>query len=119
MDAYLSQKKDQYNQRYSLYRLMDLIRDQAPVHIEELAIKIAEAELTNAARRAVNAGYSGSMGDDGAGAKAEALRNFLDGIAFAFTGETIAYKDLLEKISKEEDPEYQEFIRLKAKFGEK
>ena len=117
-DVYLQSKKDQYNQRYHLAQLLDQIRRAAPANVETLAFQIAEREINNAAKRAVDAGYSGSMGDDGAGAKAEALRNFLDGVVFALTGETIAYKDLVAQISKESDREYQEYLRLTEKFGE-
>ena len=78
-------------------------------------IKQAVTESAKQARE--DAGYGGRMDDGGASHKLELLKFWLDGIAFAGTGQTEVYKSLAKSLEQEKDPEYQTWKRLNEKFG--
>ena len=80
---------------------------------------IVDAILRDAAISSLDSAYSGSWGDGGGSAKVAALASFMDGICFCKLGKTEQYKEILEKAQRESDPEFQEYQRLKAKYGDK
>jgi hypothetical protein len=82
----------------------------------EIISEITKAVTEGVERRRRNAGFSGMHGDNGASQSERELKCWLDGIQFAKTGKTETYKDLLQKLENERDPEYQEYQRLKQKF---
>ena len=86
---------------------MSIATDQA------LVVKAVKISAQNARD---DAGYGGRMDDGGASAMEQRLDAWLDGIAFAQTGRTKLYSNILEQARKENDPEYQEYLRLKEKF---
>lgn len=63
-----------------------------------------------------NAGYSGAMHDGGAARLEEAIEAFLHGY-FRKSWPQKWFKDI-EEMSKNDDPEYKEYLRLKDKFKE-
>jgi len=65
------------------------------------------------AQRRENAGYSGSMGDDGAGALQDELTAFKAGLY----GELPEFlKEHYQEVQRNLDPEYAEYKRLQKKF---
>lgn len=83
---------------------------------------IAEVVATEAATRRLSAGYSGSHDDGGASRQMDKLKGYLDGVVTGLSGVVSAnspYNYLLEQIRREQDPEYQKYLELKAKFGDK
>lgn len=61
-----------------------------------------------------SAGYNGEWGDRGASNMEDKLNFWLDGLAGRIPKE---YQQYADAMTIENDPEYQEFKRLKAKFG--
>lgn len=82
--------------------------------------QIVELAITKAATLAVNAGFSGSWSDGGGGAALDSLIKFCAGVIFANTGELVdeKYATMVREYELENDPEYEEYKRLKGKFGE-
>lgn len=80
---------------------------------------IMNAVITSAANASLNAGYSGSHSDGGASNSVSQFRNFLEGYAFGKGDKAGGYQHILDKHVREQDPEYQEYLRLEAKFGKK
>lgn len=78
-------------------------------HIQEVVTQVAEQARDNA-------GYAGSHGDGGASHQEECLRVWLDGINFAMTGKTQLYKEILKKRDLGRDPDYSQYLLLKARF---
>lgn len=83
---------------------------------EKIKSEIIKRVTESAERRRYNAGMSGSWGDNGASDSEEKLEYWVDGIFFAQTGKTEKYKELVQKIENDADPEYHEYLRLKEKF---
>lgn len=79
---------------------------------------LREAVRKSAKAARDDAGYGGRHDDGGASRMEEQLRYFEDGMTFAMTGKSQMYGVTLEKLKRENDPEYKEFLRLKEKFGE-
>ena len=80
--------------------------------LKELIITTA----INAGNRAVSAAYNGSWGDDGASKIVNDLSIFLEGIQFASTGKTKLYAEFIKEYNAKKDPEYEQYLALKAKF---
>jgi hypothetical protein len=72
--------------------------------------------LSDAQDRKSSAGYSGSMGDGGAGVLEAQVQFFQYGWNKTFPPEWGKYK---RQAIKEADPEYAEYLRLHQKFGDK
>ena len=83
---------------------------------EKIKSEIIKRVKESAEKRRYDAGMSGSHGDNGARQSEERLEHWVDGIFFAQTGKTEKYKDLVQQIKNDADPEYQEYLRLKEKF---
>lgn len=77
---------------------------------------IVDSVLTDAANLSLNAGYSGSHNDNGAGANVEMLKAFLSGCNFATGGNAGKYQDILDEHVKTTDPEWVKYQELKKKF---
>lgn len=92
------------NQLYDTGNLIQIIKQKV------------EASAKNARE---DAGYSGSWTDGGASRMEEKLKHWLDGIRFAQTGETDIYKAIVKDFKDTQDPEYQAWLRLNQKFGNK
>jgi hypothetical protein len=110
-DEEVSREADKYRERISDFG--SLIRGNAQLSI------IVEAVLTSAGNKSLNAGYSGSHGDDGAGASVEALKAFLSGYSMAKGSGAGKYQTILDQHNQENDPEYQKYLELKKKFEKK
>lgn len=86
--------------------------------IDEIIKKITE----QAEGRRLEAGYNGSHGDGGASKLEDALSFFTIGVKSGFLAakeetELIEVPKQWEGYFIAEDPEYQEYLRLKQKFG--
>ena len=81
--------------------------------------EVVDRVLTSAAKAALDAGYAGEHGDNGASATVKQLKCFIDGIQYAVSGHSDVYGTVIEQIERESNPEYQEYLRLKEKFGDK
>lgn len=76
--------------------------------------------VTKAAHQArEDAGYGGRHDDGGASQKLERLGCWLDGIKYAKTGKTEVYKTIVTDFERSIDPEYETWLRLQEKFGQK
>lgn len=85
-------------------------------------IKIIKASVSECASSArYNASMGGRWDDGGASLMEERLSFWLDGVNFALSDNnyTEKYKDIVNKLSKESDPEYKEYLRMKDKFENK
>jgi hypothetical protein len=78
--------------------------------------KIKRTVELQAVNRKKDAAWSGQHDDGGASESLLKLEAWLDGIAFAQTGKTEVYGELVNQIEIEEDPEYIEYLRLQKKF---
>lgn len=85
-------------------------------HDDRLVDFIRENIKNQARQLAENASFSGEMGDGGASRLEDKLAYWIDGIQFASTGKTIVFSTLVDQFNKERDPEYNEYLRLKARF---
>lgn len=86
-------------------------------HVQQVVSRIEAAVKTSAHNARENAAYAGSFGDGGASQMEDKLKYWLDGIRFAQTGETESYKSMVEQFKREQDPEYQTWLKLNEKFG--
>tara|TARA_B100000929_G_scaffold260580_1_gene224888 strand:- start:355 stop:621 length:267 start_codon:yes stop_codon:yes gene_type:complete len=86
------------------------------VNSEKIKSEIIKRVTEKAERRRHDAAMQGSMGDNGAALSVGKLEYWVDGIFFAQTGKTEKYKDLVQEIKNDADPEYHEYLRLKEKF---
>jgi hypothetical protein len=108
-------------QLHDIWKLADEVPDVSPslsVNLEAIAKSVA----TSAATARLNAGYSGSHDDGGASQQLEKLRNYLEGVKTGLSGavgEGSPYAHILKKIRQEQDPDYQKYLELKAKFESK
>ena len=78
-----------------------------------------EAVVSSAAERSLNAGYSGSWDDGGAGQSVREFKTFLDGVQYMTNGNAGKYQEILNKLRRAEDPEYNKYLELKEKFEDK
>lgn len=70
-----------------------------------------------AVKRGENAAHGGRHDDGGKGAMLEQLQAFDDGIRFSTNGiYPVWLKPYVDQVKIQEDPEYNEYIRLKEKF---
>jgi len=82
----------------------------------EIMAEIEKRVKESAEARRQDAGMSGSMSDGGASESINKLNTWLDGINFAKTGTSNTYRELIQTIENEVDPDYIEYQRLKEKF---
>lgn len=92
-------------------------KQNALYDVSQLVRQIEAAVKKSAHSARENAAYAGSFGDGGASQMEDKLRYWLDGIKFAQTGETTTYKSMVDQFKREQDPEYQTWLKLKEKFG--
>ena len=87
-------------------------------NLEAVAVSVAN----EAATARLNAAYGGSHDDGGASRQMDKLNGYLEGVLTGLSG-TISvnspYGHTLEVIRRDQDPEYQKYLELKAKFGDK
>ena len=83
---------------------------------QKLIAFISECVKKQAERIAYSAAMAGRMGDGGASDLKRKLDVWLDGVQFASSGETSVFSRLAETFNKQNDPEYNEYLRLKARF---
>jgi len=88
---------------------MELNMDQ-----EVLITRICNVVMDVAKRQ--NAVHNGEMNDGGARATESKLEHWLDGINFAQTGCTSVYNWIANDIKKKNDPDYEQYLKLKSKF---
>lgn len=89
------------------------------MNINYQKIELIRQTLTSTAKEMrESAALGGGWGDGGASKMLSDFEVWLDGVNFALTGETNEYKEIIDKHTKDNDPEYQEFLRLKEKFNE-
>lgn len=83
------------------------------------AIKASVTASASSAR--YDAGMDGRRDDGGASMMEEKFDYWLDGVKFALSEHsyTEKYKHIVNKLSKESDPEYKEYLRMKNKFENK
>lgn len=83
----------------------------------ELTVEqILEAVIDECATLADNAGHSGSYNDGGAGELWKQVNVWLTGLQG--TGVPSTFDKAVEIYAKSVDPEYDNYLRLKEKFGE-
>lgn len=83
---------------------------------------IVKHKIDEAAEDAYNAGMGGYHHDGGARASIQQLKIFLQGVQYGETRDTENlgyYLELHETLNRENDPEYKEYLRLKALFEDK
>ena len=103
-----------------LYTKMQLeVEDTRCLEIEALAKEICIKSAT----RELNAGYAGSMSDDGVSSMIiEKFKTFLAGYHYydyinnEAEAKSNPYSELLYTIERQLDPEYQKYLELKEKF---
>lgn len=84
---------------------------------DQTLLTLIQDSVESAANRSLNAAYGGEHGDGGALASIRQLCSFLDGVLYAKTGKLAGpYAEVIRQIQLKEDPEYQKFLELKAKF---
>ena len=79
--------------------------------VEKKVLEIADRQDTNAA-------WAGHHNTDSYHTKSN-LEYWLDGIRFAQTGNTEKYSEIVDEHKKQQDPEYQQYLKLKEKFESK
>lgn len=82
------------------------------ITLEQIELLLQALE-EDAKSREVDAGYSGSWGDNGAGALRDKIAIYRHGMAKTIPPE---WTRLAREIIKQEDPEYKKFLELKKKF---
>jgi hypothetical protein len=130
MSTFDQEVKDEAVKMMQGYKITELLRqvqtaarsigDGTDVLADNL-IDVANVVVTEAATKRLNAAYGGSHDDGGAGAWVEKLKNYLEGVVTGLTGsmsDTSPYARTLKKIKQDQDPEYQKYLELKAKFGD-
>jgi len=83
---------------------------------DDFIAKLATAVQAEANTKRENAGYSGSWNDGGAGALESVLNSWLVGLKREIPE---MFREIAEEMVKQQDPEYQDWLRLNAKFGGK
>ena len=78
-------------------------------------IAVIKEAVHQVAQQMRDAGY-GTQHDNGASMAERHLSAWLDGVQFARTGKTLMYDHFLTAYAREQDPEYQEYLRLQEKF---
>lgn len=107
-DDEVAREADKYRDRISEFSSL--------IHKNEQLRIIVEAVLLSAGNNSLNAGYSGSHSDNGAGASIEALKAFLSGYNLAKGGNAGKYQNIIAEHKKVNDPEYKQYLELKKKF---
>ena len=81
--------------------------------------------ITKCAQKSLDAGFSGSWSDGGARADFDALKKFVAGYIWAYSREYgrdniphHEYNKMLADYQKQNDPDYQQYLKLKERFGE-
>lgn len=91
------------------------------VYAHDDALKlIVDEVIKSAAQTAYDAGMGGYHDDRGASVRIQELKSFLQGVSYGMTKDREnlgKYRELYNMITRESDPEYKEFLRLKEKFG--
>ena len=100
--------------------LVSLCQLGVPMALNQKHIDLIKKAVSKSAETArYNAGMGGEWGDRGAGQSEERLKYWLDGIAYATTGNTELYDHIISQHLKESDPDYQKYLELKEKFEKK
>lgn len=87
------------------------------IHVNENVIEYVRVTILKQARiLSENAAFNGEMGDGGASSLERKLGYWIDGIRFAQTGKTVVFSAIVEQFDREQDPEYNEYLRLKERF---
>lgn len=119
-DQELSNERFSLDSQYGVSTLAAVIRQSADAELADSIDSIVTAILNSAAGHKLDAAYGGSWGDGGASQQMSQLQAFLDGVAFGVAEhKSMTYGALLKSIELSKDEEYQEYQRLKAKFGGK
>ena len=77
--------------------------------------------ITKCAQKSLDAGFSGSWSDGGARADFDALKKFVAGYIWAKGSNKIPhleYEKMLADHQKQNDPDFQQYLKLKERFGE-
>lgn len=108
-----------YNQQ-EVRRFRDRISSEYHVYSKDAVLKpIVEAVIEEAAETAYNAGMGGMHSDNGASQMITELKVFLQGVTYGRTSDSDnlgPYRKIYACIKRDEDPEYKEYLRLKALF---
>lgn len=89
-------------------------RPQSQIEFEGVSVKhISKRVITRAAEKALDAGYSGAHHDGGARRLVSELKAWCRGLDGELPEE---FREDCVTITKEEDPEYAEYLRLREKF---
>lgn len=83
------------------------------MNIKDIIVRTVDQSAKSAEE---NAGYAGSMHDGGASTMRNRLEYWLDGIEFAQTGKSNKYGDIIRRYEVQQDPDWEEYNRLKEKF---
>lgn len=113
-------------QGYGITGLLNRIEVATPSGSVRIAFSnslydIANAVVHESAEAYENAGYSGSHDDGGASRKMDKLKGFLEGVLAGLLSEIVEdsmYHCTLAKARRDNDPEYQKYLELKAKYGD-
>lgn len=81
--------------------------------------EIIDAVSSEACEHYLNAAYGGALNDGGASNLVNKLKAFLDGIKYAKTGKSETFQAIIQDAKNKQDAEYQEYLRLQKKFGNK
>ena len=115
----LSNERFSLDSQFGVSTLAAVIRQSVDSKFADTIDDIVAAVLSDAAEKRLDAAFGGSWGDGGASQKMAQLQAFLDGVAFGVgEHESLTYGTLLKNIERSKDEEYQEYQRLKAKFGD-
>lgn len=98
------------------------IRRLGYAYLADELVAIAEVIILQAAEKRLGAGYSGSRDDGGSGRMMEKLHTYLEGVMTGLANdvtETSPYGYILKELKKKQDPDYQLYLTLKEKFGDK
>jgi hypothetical protein len=108
-----------YNQS-EIRRFRDRISSEYHVYSKDAVLKpIVEAVIEEAAETAYNAGMGGMHSDNGASQMVDGLKMFLQGVAYGNSHDADnlgTYRQVYRDIQRKEDPDYKEYLRLKALF---
>lgn len=120
--SWQNQISDNYLRQEALKRMEQLSKfTSLIIENHEVLGPIVQAEVTRAAGAANDAGFGGRHDDGGAQQIMEKLKGFLQGVAFGSSNDTDnlgEYGKVYEKMKRENDPKYKEYLRLKEIYGD-
>lgn len=122
VDSWVSKMTDNYLRQEAEKRMEQLSRfTSLIIENHEVLGPIVQAEVTRAASAANDAGFGGRHDDGGAQQIMEKLKGFLQGVAYGSSHDTDnlgEYGKVYEKMKRENDPKYKEYLRLKEIYGD-